>query len=258
MEALRESHERLTEHFENQRSADGEPRAPIYFGDHGLTVDERETLKDLVRNGLRCKPLDAFDWSLANLPLLICAVEVGYDYHGNGTDFWPKLTESLGYPFGVDDRSRLSNWFAKASSRFGGVAPGTSDWEQAFCHIAWPITHAVAAKDIRRPFADCLRRFRRDVTNEALKDETIVSDLANISTPVGSRRFRTWLERPSVVAGIVRDLLGGKRLDDAGLFSKSFRDRLIEDLRSEPEIRRAVRQVETGRKTKPRNQGERI
>ncbi len=256
MEALRQSHERLTEHFGNKRSADDDTRAPIYFGDHGVTVDERETLRELVRNGLRCKPLDAFEWSLAYLPLLISAVEVGYDYHGNGTDFWPKLTESLGYSFGTDDRSRLSNWFAKASSRFGGVAPGKSDWEQAFCHIAWPITHAVAAKDIRRPFADCLRRFRRDVTNESLKDETIVSDLANISTPVGSRRFRTWLEQQSVVAGIVRDLLGGKPLDEAGLFSKSFRDRLIEDLRSEPEIRRAVRQVETGRKTKPRNADE--
>ncbi|MCD0458668.1 hypothetical protein LOC72_04210 [Roseiconus lacunae] len=210
-------------------------------------------MRELVCSGLRCKPLDSFDWSLAYLPLLICAVEVGYDYQGNGTDFWPKLTERLGHPFGVDDRARLSNWFAKASARFGGVTPGKSDWEQAFCHIAWPITHAVAAKDIRRPFADCLRRFRRDVTNEALKDETIVSDLANISTPVGSRRFRTWMERPAVVAGIVRDLLGGKPLDEAGLFSKSFRDRLIEDLRNEPEIRRAVRQVETGRKTKPKN-----
>ncbi|EMI22348.1 hypothetical protein RMSM_00725 [Rhodopirellula maiorica SM1] len=207
-------------------------------------------------SGLQCKPLDSFDWQTAHLPLLVCAVEVGYNYEGNGTDFWPSLSTTLGHDFGVDDRNRLSKWFAKASENYGGVTPGTSDWEQAFCHIAWPITHAVAAKDIRRPFADCLRRFRRDVTNEALKDETIVADLAKISTPVGSRRFRTWMDRPAVVAGIVRDLLGGKPLDDAGLFSKSFRDRLIEDLRNEPEIRRAVRQVETGRKTKPRNLGE--
>ncbi len=253
MKALRESHERLAEHFGNQRSAEQNAVAPTYFGDHGLAADEREALCGLVRSGLQCKRLDSFDWSSAYLPLLVCAVEVGYEYQGNGTDFWPRLEEKLGHAFDVDDRVRLSSWFAKASARYGGVAPGESDWEKAFCHIAWPITHAVAAKDIRRPFADCLRRFRRDVTNEALKDETIVSDLANISTPVGSRRFRTWMDRPAVVAGIVRDLLGGKPLDDAGLFSKSFRNRLIEDLRNEPEIRRAVRQVETGRKTKSRN-----
>lgn len=253
MEALRESHERLIEHFGNQRSTGQDPVTLTYFVDHGFTIGERETLRELVYSGLRCKPLDSFDWSSAYLPLLVCAVEVGYDYQGNGTDFWPKLTERLGYQFGVDDRVRLSGWFAKASARFGGVTPGKSDWEQAFCHIAWPIAHAVAAKDIRRPFADCLRRFRRDVKNEGLKDETIVSDLANISTPVGSRRFQTWLERSDVVAGIVRDLLGGKSLDEAGLFSKSLRDRLIEDLKNEPEIRCAVRQAETGRKTKPKN-----
>lgn len=252
LDALRESHERLTEYFGNRRSADHGTVTQTHFADHGLAVSEREALRDLVCSGLRCKPLDSFDWSLAYLPLLVCSVEVGYDYQGNGTDFWPRLTDRLGYAFGADDRARLSNWFAKASDRFGGVTPGKSDWEQAFCHIAWPITHAVAAKDIRRPFADCLRRFRRDVKNEALKDDTIVSDLANISTSVGSRRFRTWLERSAVVAGIVRDLLGGKPMDEAGLFSKSFRDRLIEDLRNEPEIRRAVRQVETGRKTKPK------
>ncbi|PAY16327.1 hypothetical protein CKO51_27120 [Rhodopirellula sp. SM50] len=250
---MRESHERLAEYFEIQRLVDQNRVAPTYFGDHGHATDEREALRGFVRRGLQCKPLDSFDWSSAYLPLLVCAVEVGYDYQGNGTDFWPKLSENLCHTFSVDDRVRLSTWFAKTSARFGGVTPGDSDWEKAFCHIAWPITHAVAAKDIRRPFADCLRRFRRDVTNEALKDETIVSDLAKISTPVGSRRFRTWMDRPAVVAGIVRDLLGGMPLDVAGLFSKSFRDRLIDDLRNEPEIRRAVRQVEAGRKTKPRN-----
>ncbi|WP_144054861.1 hypothetical protein, partial [Rhodopirellula europaea] len=223
--------------------------------DHGLSREECESLREAVQEGLQRRSLDSFDWQTSYLPLVVCAVEVGYEYAGNGTDFWPRLTEELSHSFSVDDRTRLSNWFTKASAKYGGVSPGESDWEQAFCHIAWPITHAVAAKDIRRPFADCLRRFRRDVTNESLKDETIVSDLAKIATPVGSRRFRTWMRRQEVVAGIVRDLLGGKPLDEVGLFSKSFRDRLIDDLRSEPEIRRAVRQVESGRIKKP-NSGE--
>lgn len=126
-----------------------------YFADHGLSRDEYATLRDIVRNGLQCKSLDSFDWQTAYLPLLVCAVEVGYGYEGNGTDFWPTLSITLGHDFSVDDRNRLSNWFAKASTNYGGVIPGTSQWEQSFRHIAWPITHAVAAKDIRRPFADC-------------------------------------------------------------------------------------------------------
>ena|GEM_PF-1903426 len=250
MELLRDLHHRLSEHF----TASCETKADsLFFADHGLSVDEIRGIQGLVSDGLRCKRLESFDWQTSYLPLLVSAVEVGYAYDGNGTDFWPKLSESLRHDFTVEERSRLSIWFAKASEKYGGVKPGNSQWELAFCHIVWPITHAVAARDIRRPFADCLRRFRRDVKNERLRDETIVGDLAQISTPVGSRRFRTWLERPSTVAGIVRDLLGGTPLDEAGLFSKQFRDRLIMDLRSEPEICRAVRQVETARKTKPRN-----
>lgn len=256
MERLRGKHRELVERFSRPVGDNENDARAQYFADHGLTNDQCGELREIVRGALSCKSLDSFDWQTAHLPLLVCAVEVGYSYEGNGTDFWPTLATELQHDFSVDDRNRLSKWFANASEKYGGVTPGTSDWEQAFCHIAWPITHAVAAKDIRRPFADCLRRFRRDVTNEALKDETIVSDLANISTPVGSRRFRTWMDRPAVVAGIVRDLLGGKPLDNAGLFSKTFRDRLIADLRNEPEIRRAVRQVETGRKIKTRKPNE--
>ncbi|TWU10522.1 hypothetical protein [Allorhodopirellula heiligendammensis] len=249
MERLREKHGQLTDHFAVAHGDEGGGPKWRYFVDHGLSRAECESLREIVREALQCKPLDSFDWQTAYLPIVVCAVEVGYGYRGNGTDFWPKLAETLSHEFGFDDRNRLSNWFAKASAKYGGVTPGSSDWEQAFRHIAWPITHAVAAKDIRRPFADCLRRFRRNVENEKLTDETIVADLSRISTQVGSRRFRTWMQRPDVVAGIVRDLLGGKPLDEAGLFSKLFRDRLIEDLRNEPEIRRAVRQVESGRKT---------
>src|SRR5690606_7320840 len=129
-----------------QPSTDQETVAPTYFADHGLTAEECESLRGLVHDGLRCKPLESFDWSSAYLPLLVCAVEVGYGYEGNGTDFWPTLEQSLGHSFGLDDRERLSNWFAKASARYDGVTPVDSDWEKAFCHIAWPITHAVAAK----------------------------------------------------------------------------------------------------------------
>lgn len=250
MERLRDKHCELVDRFSRSANDSEDGVRAQYFADHGLGNDQCDELREIVRGALRCRPLDSVDWQTAHLPLLVCAVEVGYGYEGNGTDFWPNLATELRHDFSVDDRTRLSKWFANASEKYDGVAPGESEWEKAFCHIAWPITHAVAAKDIRRPFADCLRRFRRDADRTG--DETIVSDLARINTPVGSRRFRTWMQRPDVVAGIVRDLLGGKPLDEAGLFSKLFRDRLINDLRNEPEIRRAVRQVESGRITKPK------
>jgi len=247
VERLRERHQQLNEHFSRNSLNDGHGPVCRFLIDHEVDEQELASIRELVQCGLRRYSLTSSDWQTRYLPLLICAVEVGYGYQGNGTDFWPRLSETLGTEFGAEDRKRISWWFARASSKYGAVEPGNSQWEQAFRHIAWPITHAVAAKDIRLPFADCLRRFRRDVKNESLKDETIVSDLSQIPTPVGSRRFRTWLERPAIVAGIVRDLLDGKPLDEAGLFSKHFRDRLMEDLRSEPDVRRAVRQVEKHR-----------
>ncbi len=245
MEALRQAHERLAKHFEAQRATSQGEVASIYFLDHGFATDECESLCGLVQEGLACKSLGSFDWSSAYLPLIVCAVEVGYGYEGNGTDFWPTMEKRLGHLFNIEDRICISNWFAMASAHYGGVTPGESDWEQAFCHIAWPITHAVASKDIRRPFADCLRRFDGSIHDD---DITIATQLSGIPTQVGSRRFRTWLSRQSVVAGIVRDLIGGPRLDENGLFSEGFRSRLIEDLVREPEIVRAVRSVKTRQK----------
>lgn len=244
MDKLRERHQELDAQFRSESLDETRGPSSRYLIDHGVSEHELASLRELVRHGLHSSPLTSFDWETAYLPLLICAVEIGYEYEGNGTDFWPRLSESLGYKCGAEERERVSEWFVRASAEYGAVTPGNSQWEQAFRHIAWPITHAVAARDIRRPFADCLRQFRRDVKSDSLNDDTIVSELARIPTTVGSRRFRTWLGRSAVVAGIVRDLLGGKPLDETGLFSKGFRDRLIKDLQSEPEIRIAVRRAE--------------
>jgi hypothetical protein len=244
LEDLRYFHTRIAEHLSARHTATGLDRSVVYFADHGLSSDELVGLMTTVKDALHSTSLESFTWTISNLPLIVCAVEVGYGYEGNGTDFWPMLENRLGHSFEIDDRNRISGWFEKASQKFGGVAPGDSEWEQAFCHIAWPITHAVAAKDIRRPFADCLRRFRGSLDGD---DSSIVERLANIATPVGSRRYRTWLARPNVVAGIVRDLLGGPKLNESGLFSETFRERLIEDLKREPEIQRAMRSVRSHR-----------
>lgn len=244
LETLQPAHRRISEFFLARQNARSNPIADLFFLDHGLASEDLTALLHPVKQSLRTTSLESFLWSASYLPLLVCAVEVGYAYEGNGTDFWPLLEKKLEHPFEIDDRIRLSSWFEKASRQFNGVVPGDSDWEQAFCHIAWPITHAVAAKDIRRPFADCLRRFRGSLDGD---DSSIVNGLASISTSVGSRRFRTWLARENVVAGIVRDLLGGPKLNECGLFSDGFRERLIEDLKREPEILRAVRSVRSRR-----------
>jgi hypothetical protein len=255
LETLQTAHRRILDFFLARQLAQSGATTKVHFLDHGLSSDELTALFNDVSQSLRTNSLKSFLWTTSYLPLLVCAVEVGYGYEGNGTDFWPLLEKRLEFPFGIDERIQLSGWFDKASKQFGGVTPGESDWEQVFCHIAWPITHAVAAKDIRRPFADCLRRFRGSLDSD---DSTIVLSLASISTKVGSRRFRTWLFRADVVAGILRDLLGGIKLSDRGLFSEKCRERLIEDLKREPEILQAVRSVRTRRVKEDAKSGKKL
>jgi len=99
LKALRETHEQLAVYYGGQQSTEQRTVGPIYFADHGFTADEREAVRNLVRSGLQCKPLGSFDWSSAYLPLLVCAIEVGYYYEGNGTDFWPLLSNELQHDF---------------------------------------------------------------------------------------------------------------------------------------------------------------
>ena len=247
MTDLKLFNERIEKHLSVRLQANCEKSSSLYFGDHGLTNDELIGLFATVKYMLRETPVQSLTWTLTPLPLIVCAVEVGYEYEGNGTDFWPMLESRLEHPFGLDHRVQLSSLFQSACNRWCAVTPGSSEWEQAFCHIAWPITHAVAAKDIRRPFADCLRRFGGKLSDT---DSSIASELAETPTTVGSRRFRTWLTCENVVAGIVRDLLGGPNLNECGLFSQSFREKLIEDLRREPAIQRAVRNAKTNQDRK--------
>lgn len=244
---LQDTHAHIASRFENLSKTRQDSSRFVFFSEHSLSYDCLTQLRGELCEALCNHSLCDYFWTSAHLPLVIFATEVGYEYEGNGTDFWPTLGNSLGYHFAIDDRRQLSYWFRIAAERYSGVCPGHSDWERQFCHIAWPITHAVAAKDIRRPFADCLRRFDGSVEDD---DASIVSQLASIATPVGSRRFRTWLCRQQVVAGIVRELLDGPSLVEAGLLTESFRNRLLGDLQREPDIRQAVRSVQTRRQTR--------
>ena len=244
---LQDAHTNVASRFENLSKIRQESSGFVFFSEHSLSSDCLAQLRGELREALRDHPLDDYFWTSAHLPLILVATEVGYEYEGNGTDFWPMLEDSLGYPFSIDDRRQLSHWFRVAANRYRGVCPGHGDWERQFCHIAWPITHSVAAKDIRRPFADCLKRFCGSVEDD---DASIVSQLASIPTPAGSRRFRTWLCGEQMVAGIVRELLDGPSLVEIGLLAESFRDRLMADLRKEPDIRQAVRSVKTRSQTR--------
>ncbi len=237
-DVLRSSHARIHSVFEKIAVDRRASLNSVYFCEHGLTREEVDELTTRLRSALEGHRLDYFAWANAHLPLIVAATEVGYSYEGNGTDFWPAFSQSVGHHFDFDDRHRLSGWFRRAAERFSGAVPGNSNWENAFCHIAWPISHAVAAKDIRRPFADSLRNFRGSIEDD---DAQIAESLGRTEAARLTRRYRTWIGNQRLVAGIVREVLGGRSLIEAQLLTCEFRERLLEDLHREPEFSSAVR-----------------
>ena len=198
---------RLQSRFDGLRGARS---GPVFFVEHGLVASERDQLKTMVRDALSAHPLEEDGWDSHPLPVIVAATEVGYGYHGSGTDFWPILEDELGASFGATSRQRLRDLFVRATKRHGGACPPASPWSKAFHLIAWPIAHALAPFEFHRPLAAALARL--DAGARDLDDGDVYARVRFAAGYV-SARFQTWLADPYVVVNIARHLLGRTTLE---------------------------------------------
>ena len=190
LELLTQRHGSIRTSFQELSQQRTLTQTPLYFAEHGLGSIELQEIEQCLRRRLSEYPLGHFFWQSTYLPLIVFATDMGYQYEGNGTDFWPTLESRLGYHFDANDRQLLSGWFEKTALEYGGVRPPDTDWAAAFHHIAWPITHAVLAKDIRGAFTESLRAFTGDVD---LEDERLIQRFVRFRPPTWSRRYAAWL-----------------------------------------------------------------
>lgn len=132
LNSIRDLHDGLSNVFEQLATSRLATSRPLYFCEHGLTDREISDLSQRERCALRNATLNDVLSSDTHLAFIVCATEVGYQYLGNGTDFWPQLEKAVGYHFDFVDRASLSDWFRNTAERFGGVIPGRSDWSCPF------------------------------------------------------------------------------------------------------------------------------
>jgi hypothetical protein len=215
--------ESLSAHFAARAAA--QPAMPGYLFEHGLDAPARDELAASVREALGQHSLTSEWWAARALPLLVATTEIGYDYEGTGTDFWPKFADQLGVA-GHVERQALSRLFARVSERYGLAVPGDTPWNDAFCHIAWPILHAVMPRELHRPFARCLNDVRTRLDLDA-DDAALLTPLRQRARFYAGSRLIAWLETPAPAAAIARHLLGRT---DGGAIDPSALARITADL----------------------------
>lgn len=193
----------LAAHFDGLRTARG--NAPIYVIEHGLSGADLDAALRSTRCCLCNHRIDGAWWSLHPLPLLVAATEIGYVYRGTGTDYWPIFAERLG-DTSLADRVALSNLFHRTFERFGLARPADTPWNQAFCHIAWPVLHAVLPIELHRPLARALRDVRTHLDIKA-NDAALIAPVRNRARLVGGVRLISWLEDQRTAAAVIRQFL---------------------------------------------------
>ncbi|WP_199555247.1 hypothetical protein [Sandaracinobacteroides hominis] len=227
-------HRRIEERLAGLRRSRG--GRPVYGLEHGLGPAEITRLSQLVGHEIRNKGIGN-NFNGSYLALIAAASEVGYEYRGTGTDFWPKFEASLGARVASQERERITEFFDAAHRLQGIRKPAETPWTRAFRHIAWPIVNAVAPKEIHRALARTLRESYR-LTSDVPDEEVLVGRLRSIAGRASSPRLVQWLENGDLAAAVAWRLL--EQTDPLARVADDTLGRVFGDLVTDTVSRRAV------------------
>ncbi|UWQ81463.1 hypothetical protein K3725_20340 (plasmid) [Leisingera sp. S132] len=200
---IERAHERLSLEFSRIRAI--RSGTSIYLAEHGLEENELAAMLLVVRKALDCHHIGSGWWHRHPLPLLVASTEVGYVYRGTGTDFWPVFADML-KEVTLVERGTLSALFREQAVALGLAQPSRSSWNEAFCHIAWPVLHAILPIELHRTLAETLRDVR-SVIDLAGTDADLVATIRERAKIGGSVRLNSWLEEEHTAAAVVRHIL---------------------------------------------------
>lgn len=229
-------HASLTARFTELRAAKTD--APVYLFEHGVEGLELGLLLNAVRSALAQHRIESGWWESQALPLLVAATEIGYVYHGTGTDFWPILAEQL-HEVSLADRAALSNLFRRWVDKLGLAQPPESPWNLAFCHIAWPVLHAILPIELHRPLARALRDVRGHLDLSA-SDAALLAPIRNRAQLAGGVRLIAWLETQHTAAAVIRQFL--QPSGEHGIASSALK-RIATDLARDETAKAALREA---------------
>ncbi|MDR1964281.1 MAG: hypothetical protein LBQ50_10920 [Planctomycetaceae bacterium] len=225
MDLLFNFHTRLKERY--QSLAAQRPAGSVFILEHGLNVnaDELKDLTEVLRKEIRLNDghIDKrFDSHY--FPFLVAATEVGYNYAGNGTDFWKKLEKSLGCnPLLNETRQMIGGWFERANHI---VKPLDTPWARQFRIIAYPITNSVLPLDIRLPLLESLAEMPTAYYSK--QPEEIAQFLRKHSESQHYRRYRNWLFATPVIGQLAQALIS--EIDTSPVLTSDTLNRIRRDM----------------------------
>lgn len=229
-------HAMFAAHFAQVRATRAD--APLYLLEHGFEGADLTHMMVVVRSALGRHRIESGWWTGHSLPLLIAATEIGYVYRGTGTDFWPLFAERL-VDVSLGDRAALSTLFRRWAAKLGLVQPPDSPWNQAFCHIAWPVLHAILPIELHQPLARALRDVRAHLDLSG-SDAALLAPVRNRAQLAGGVRLIGWLEDQHTAAAVIRQFL--KPSGEHGIAASALR-RIATDLARDETANAALREA---------------
>jgi hypothetical protein len=209
---------------------------PIFGLEHGLNAERVPQLQNALGHLVRSRGVESV-FQAFPFCVVACSSEVGYEYRGTGTDFWPRFEADISADISESGRQAHTRAFLYAQKALGLKAPPETPWTRNFRHIAWPITNAIASKEIHRPLALALRRTMTFAIGRASVLE-LVDRLTIEARSQQNTRLIEWLQHTDVASALVSRLLDLPLEDDA-LEIVSL-DRIVADLEADPIARRSV------------------
>lgn len=229
-------HERLEAHFKALAETRATKGLPVFALEHGLNVDERDTLAGLLRASVwKSERLSKY-W----LPWTVYAAEQGYDYDGD--EFWSTFDARTPGWSGRAYRGNLRAWYRKFHQNYRGLSP-SGNWATWFSIIAWPITHAILPRDLQHQLARSLYQVRYHLGARIGDPPVELGRYIASHSYDGTSRFRNFLQQEEMVGRIVHALLSEPGEDASHLIEPQTLSRIVEDLQRASHARQWLRET---------------
>lgn len=218
--------------------------ATVYLIEHGLDRDAIEQLMYLVSQRAAVHQFTKRAWQEFALSLCIVVTDIGYEYRGTGTDFWPLVETAIKIDIPISQRSEIADLFRHCAKGFGTARPLDDAWSAAFPHIAWPVRNAMVPREVHGSLARLIREFLMQTGSPSVT-KAALPRLKELARGFGSRRLESWLQDDDLSLPVIRHLVTGGTGDLA--MEAGFLQRLTNDLRSESEVKRLERVIRARR-----------
>jgi hypothetical protein len=232
--------QRLEAHFvalRRERNDKASSELPVFALEHGLSELELSLLSTAVRGAVPRHHLP----TIASLPFVIYAAEIGYDYSGD--EYWQTFGERTPGWSEIEDRDFIRQSFKRFASRFRGAIP-VGPWAQQFSIICWPITHAVLPTDLQQQLVRLIFEYRTGLSGDLMADPLALGKRLAARTSLYSSRFRYFAQNNALLGQVAAALLSPENEPSPYLLDSTLQ-RIVRSLSTHHQVREWLRDAKT-------------